>query len=123
MVYTGTICTEAEISLFVGQDVNGTGNTEANRNLLVAQAESYLSCVMRYNVVDNFGSLNNDVRRILSEYGARYAAVGLISFQLDGYTSRVAAENLLNIHLYRMRVIERFIMDQNVASYLKGQDE
>lgn len=120
MAYTGTICTEAEIAIFKGENVDATGDTEANRNDLVAQAESFLCVLMRYNVVDNYGTLNADVKRILSEYAARYVAVGLIAFNMAGYTSRVEAEDMINIHVFRMNKIEKMLTDQKSSTYMKG---
>ena len=123
MVYTGTIATEAEIAAYAGELVDATGATEANRNDWIAQAESYLSVLMRYNVVDNYANLNADVRRILSEWGARFVAIAEISYNMAGYTSRIDGEDLINIHTYRMRQIEKLLINQNSVSYLKGQDE
>src|SRR3990167_3666881 len=99
MAYTGTIATEAEIAIYAGELVDATGNTEANRNDLMAQAESYLSCLMRYNVVDNYASLNADVKRILSEWAARFCGTALISFNMGGYNSRIEAEDMININI------------------------
>ena len=120
MAYTGTICTEAEIALMVGENVDATGDTEANHNDLVAQAESFLCSLMRYNVVDNYAALNADVKRILSEYGARYAAVALISYNMAGYTSRIEAEDMINIHLFRMNILETLLADQKTSTYIQG---
>jgi len=120
MTYSGTICTEAEIAAMAGENVAAAGNTEANHNDLVAQAESYLCCLMRYNVVNNYAGLNGDVKRILSEYGARYAAVALISYDMSGFTSRIEAEDMINIHLFRMNLIEKLLIDQKTVTYMGG---
>lgn len=120
MVYTGTIVTEAEIDLMAGENADATGDTEANRNILAAMAESYLSVLMRYNVVDNYATLNNDVRKILAEWAARFAGVALIAYNMAGYTSRVEAEDMINVHVNRMREIEALLWDQKSVTYIKG---
>ena len=120
MAYGGTIVTEAEIALMAGENVDATGDTEANHNILAAQAESYLSNLMRYNVVDNYGALNEDVKRMLSEWAARYAAITLISYNMAGYTSRVEAEDMINIHWARMMRIETLLKEQNNVTYIKN---
>ena len=111
MVFSGTIVTEAEMTLMSGENVDATGDTEANHNDLAAQAESYLSNLMRFNVVDNYSTLNEDVRRMLSEWAARYAGMTLIAFNMAGFTSRIEAEDMINVHIFRMRVIERLLSD------------
>jgi len=120
MAYTGTIVTEAEMNLMAGENVDATGNTEANHNLLAAMAESYLSVLMRYNVVKNYGGLNADVKKILAEWAARFAAVSLIAYNTAGYTSRIEAEDMLNIHLFRMSQIEKILKDQKSSTYMQG---
>jgi hypothetical protein len=119
MAYTGTIVTEAEMSLMAGENVDATGDTEANHNILAAQAESYLSNLMQYNVVDNYSGLNEDLKRMLSEWAARYAAITLIAYNMSGYTSRVEAEDMIMIHWARMQAIEGLLKDKNVVDYIQ----
>ena len=119
MVFSGTIVTEAEMTLMSGENVDATGDTEANHNDLAAQAESYLSNLMRFNVVDNYSTLNEDVRRMLSEWAARYAAVSLIAFNMSGYTTREEAEDMMSIHLLRMEKIEFILRDQKTETFIK----
>ena len=121
MAFTGTITTEAEIALMAGENVDATGDTEANRNDLIAQAESYLSNLMKFNIVDNYASLNEDVRRMFSEWGARYAAIALISFNMVGYTSRIEAEDMINIHIYRMEKIEGILNEVAHIDFIRAE--
>lgn len=107
MVYTGTITTEAEIALMSGENVDATGATEANNNLLVAQAEGFLSALIQDDVVAGYATYDSTTKKLLNEYGARYTAASLILYNMAGYTSRVEAEDMVNMHLFRMRVIER----------------
>ena len=121
MGYTGTIATEADIALMAGENVDETGDTEANHNLLIAQAESYLCCMMRYNVVDNYETkLNADYKAILTEWAARYCAIPLIAFNMIGFTTRTEAEDMINIHAWRMEKIENWLKDQKQETFLKG---
>jgi len=120
MVYSGTIVTENEIALMAGENVDATGDTEANHNDLAAQAESYLSNLMRYNVVDNYAALNADVKRMLSEWAARYAAITLIAYNMAGYTTRQEAEDMIDVHVFRMRAIEKLLKEQITVTYIKG---
>lgn len=120
MAYTGTLCTEAEIDVMAGENADATGDTEANHNLLVAMAESFCCALSRYNWIDNYASLNADVRAVLNEYCSRFAAVVLISYNMSGYTSRIEAENMLTIHMSRMRLLEELLSDQKWVTYAQG---
>lgn len=120
MAYTGTLCTEEEIAIFAGENIDATGNTEANHNSLVAMAEATICAISRYNWVDAYATLNEDIKRILAEYCARSAATALISYNMAGYTSRIEAEDMLNICIYRIKNIEKILADQKVVDFLKG---
>lgn len=120
MAYTGILTTEAEIAIYAGENVDATGNTEANRNLLVAQIESYVNLITNYNFTDNYSTLNADTKKILNEFCARAVAVGLISYNMAGYTSRIEAEDMINIHLYRMDLIEKILRDDNMMKRLRS---
>ena len=120
MAFTGTLCTEAEIVFMAGENVDATGSVEANHNILVAQAESYLVSLSKYNWIDNIGSLNADIKGILAEYCSRYAASALIAYNMEGYTSRIEAEDMINIHFARMRSIEKLLKEQNYVTFITG---
>ena len=120
MVYTGTIVTEAEMALMSGENVDSTGNTEANHNLLAYHAEDYLSAILDYDVAGNWASLTASIRRILSEWAARFCGTALISFNMGGYNSRIEAEDMININIYRMRQIEKLIVEDKTETYIKG---
>ncbi|MAG40267.1 hypothetical protein CMI41_04850 [Candidatus Pacearchaeota archaeon] len=117
MAYTGTIVTEPEIALMAGENVDTTGDTEANHNLLAAMAESYLSVKLRFNVVDNYAAIDADFKKILAEWAARFAAMSLIAYNMVGFTSRIEGEDMINIHLHRMRQIE-IVLDQKAVTFI-----
>ena len=116
MAYTGTITTEAEIAVMAGENVDATGDTEANRNVLVAQAESYISSLIHEDVVSGFSGYGANFKQILSEYASRYVGMCLIAYNMAGYTSRVEAEDLINIHLNRLESIREILMDEKALT-------
>ena len=121
MVYTGTITTEAEIALMAGENVDATGDTEANHNLLVAQAEGFLSAFIQDDVVAGFASYDTVTKQILSEYASRYAAMQLILYNTDGYVLE-SAEDMVNVHLFRMREIEEELGEGQVLKQLGANE-
>ena len=109
MAFTGTIATEADIALMAGENVDATGDTEANKNLLMTQVEGYLSAVVQYDIVTNWASLDAVSKTLFTEYAARYCAMSLIAYNMSGFESRTEAESMINIHVYRMDKIEEQI--------------
>jgi hypothetical protein len=118
MAYTGIIVTEAQIALMAGENVDATGDTEANHNDLAAQAEAYLCNLVKYDIVTNWGFLNTIYQQMFSEWAARYAGMTLILYNMAGYTSRVEAEDMINIHVFRMNEIRKLLEDPSVQDFM-----
>lgn len=121
MVYTGIIATEADIALMAGENVDATGHTEANRNLAIAQAEAYLCCLLRYDIVTNWASLEAIPKKLLTEWASRYCAVVFIAYNFESY-GILEAENAISLHWVRMKQIEE-IINQDVAKFIGANGE
>lgn len=120
MAYDATITTEDEVDVMAGKNVDTTGATADRKADLVKQAESFLCGLTRYNIVDNYDNLNDDVKKIFNEYGARYAGMSLIAFNMAGFTTRAEAEDMINIHWARLLQIEELLSDQKTITWIKG---
>jgi len=119
MVYSGTIATENDIALMAGENVDSTGDTEANHNLLMAQAESYLCALVKYDIVTNWTTIDaTNYGALFTEYAARYCAVALISYNMAGYTSRMEAEDMISIHLARMEEIKNILLNEDIQNFM-----
>lgn len=118
MAYTGTILAEAEMTFMSGENVDATGNVEANHNYLAGYAEAYLSALVKYDIKTNWASLSSIYKPLFTEWAARFAAVTLIAYNMGGYTSRVEAENMLNIHWARLLQIEEVLKRADIQDFL-----
>lgn len=119
MVYAANIVTVAEMQFFAGENVDATGNVDANHIFLQDHAEAYLSNLLKFELTTAaFTALNATKKVIISEWAARYAANELIKFNMEGYTSRVEAEDLININIARMKEIERLLEDSSVQDFM-----
>lgn len=97
MVHTGIFATSDEILVKAGENVDATGSTEARINALCLQVESTINAISRYNWSDAYAGLNADVKGILSEVESNLVAIYLIQFNMAGYTTRIEAEDMVNI--------------------------
>ena len=118
MVATSIMSTDAEMNAMAGELVDVTGWTDANKTAWGLQAENYLNVLCNFNFSDNFASLNIDVKYILSEYVARTVGMNGIAYNMAGYTSRVEAEDMINIHVYRMEKIEELLQKKDKTDYM-----
>lgn len=114
------IITAAKLNAMAGENVDTTGWTTANQEAWELQAISFLCNLTRYNIADNYSSLNADVKNMVDEYIARYCAVCGIAYNMAGFTSRQEAENMINIHLFRMEKLEELFADQKTITWIKG---
>jgi hypothetical protein len=118
MVYSGTIVAVAEMQFFAGENVDATGDVEANHNYLAGYAEAFLSTLVKYDIVTNWGSLNAVYKILFSEWAARFAANELIKYNMSGYTSRIEAEDLINVNAWRMMEIQKILEKAEFRDFL-----
>ena len=121
MAYTGTIVTEAEITLMSGENVDATGATETNNNFLSAHAEAYLSGFVQYDIVTNWATINVKTRALFTEWAARYCGMTLIAYNMITWhtnTSIIEAEDLIQTHIFRMEKIEEILAKLKTTDFL-----
>jgi len=118
MAYTGTIVEVAEMQFFAGANRDATGDVEANHNYLAGYAEAFLSILVKFDIVTNWADLNAIYKKIFSEYAARLAANELIKFNMEGYTSRIEAEDLINVNLARMNELKKILEEATYKDFL-----
>lgn len=118
MVYTANIVTVAEMQFQAGENRDATGDVEANHIVLQDDAEGYLSNLLKFNLSTGFTGLTAGIKNIITEWAARYAGMSLILFNMAGYTSRVEAEDMVNVHLARMKAIEELLGRPDVQDFL-----
>jgi len=111
--------TEAEIQQKSGANVNVAFNTTmmTASNL---RAESIINCICRYNFSDTFSTLNIDVKQILSDFCSSFVAIEAISYDLSGYTSRIEAEDIINIQRDTMLRAMSILRDQKVVTFINA---
>lgn len=97
MADTGIFCTTVEVARKAGAGASATSVAEAFVNDYVSQVESRINLVTRFNWSDVYSTLNTDVKGLLKEVASNLAAMYVIQYDFSGYTSRVEAEDMINI--------------------------
>lgn len=121
MAFGGILCTLSGIKILAGENVDATGMDDEHAvNLLVGYTEQYLSLIGKYDFVANVATLTALGKEVLAEYCGRSVAMSLIAYNMNSFTTRIEAENMINIHLYRMKLIEKLISDQNYVKQITG---
>lgn len=97
MADTGIFATTAEIQRKAGAGASATSKAEAYTNDFISQAESEINVMTRFNWSDVYSTLDADVKAILKEAASNLAAIYVINYDMSGYTSRIEAEDMVNI--------------------------
>ena len=97
MADTGIFATTAEVERKAGANASAISKAEAYVNDYMTQAESLINVATRVNWSDLYSTLNVDVKGILKEVASNLAAIYVIQYDLSGYTSRIEAEDMINI--------------------------
>jgi len=119
MAHTGIFATSDEILVKAGENYD-TSITEARINALCLQVESLINCVSRYNWSDAYAGLNADVKGILSECASNLVAIYIISFNMAGFTSRIEAEDMINILRDGALRALSLLRDKKVVDFMNG---
>ncbi len=114
-----TIVTVAEMQFMAGENVDANGDVTANHQFLHDYAVAYLSVLVKFDILTNWTSLSANYRQMFTEWAARLAGIQLITFNMFGYTSRIEGEDMINVHVFRMRQIEKILNDASVQDFLK----
>ena len=117
--YTNTVmlADTSDVTGFMGKNVDA-GFTVTMQDLVGTYTEAYLCNLIKYDAVTNWSSLNATYKLMLSEYVARSIAVEATKYNMDSYTSRVEAEDMLNIHLARLEKIEELLTNADIQDFL-----
>ena len=94
--------------------------TDAMRTAWLLQVESYINVLCRKDFSTGFSEVSERVRSLLTEAATCFCAVYAISYDMSGYTSRIEAENMINILLYRFNKDVDLLEDQKSVTYMVG---
>ena len=97
MADTGIFATTAEVARKAGANASATSVAEAYVNDFMTQVESLINSICRYNFSDAYSGLNADTKGILKEVASDLAAIYVIQYDMSGFTSRIEAEDMINI--------------------------
>jgi len=118
MAYTGTIITEAELALFEGANSAAGGTTEAAHNAWVAQAEAFLSDLVKFDIVTNWASILAVAKVIFTEYAGHYDSAMAVRYDMSGFTTRQEAEDMISVSLVRMEQIIKVLNDASIQDFM-----
>ncbi len=114
-----TIVTVAEMQFMAGANVDPTGDVTANHQFLHDMAAGYLSGFIQDDVIAGYGNYDTVTKQMINEWAARMGGMQLILFNPATYTDLIEAEDMVQVHIYRMEKIEKDLEEGAVQKQLK----
>jgi len=103
-----------------GANVSAVMAADANLEVeqFILEAQSLVNCVARFNFSD--ATLNADVQNIINEVVSNIAAIYCIQYDMSGYTSRIEAEDMVNILRDGALRGLSILRDQKAVTFING---
>ena len=99
MADAGQFAQDTDILLRAGTNVSATVKAAGWFDTIILDVEAVINCVTRYDwsTADAATTITATVRGMLIDTGACLAAIEGISWDMSGFTSRIEAEDMINI--------------------------
>ena len=102
MVYTTILTTSGQCVLKAGPNIASStlfsgAAADANWGRLITEAEGVVCVMTRYDWLTNYASLTSGAKLIIGDLVSNLATINAIQSDLDVYTSRVDAEDKINV--------------------------
>ena len=113
------LTTEAEIQQKSGANVSAVYDTTCMENAELRMI-GLLNALTRFNWHDNIPS-NADVKVILSDIVSSLVAIEAICYDMSGYTTRIEAEDMINVLRDGALRGLALLRDQKVEDFIRGE--
>lgn len=114
---TTIIADSTDVDGFAGVNVSASF-TETMQDLVGTYAEAYLCSLVKYDIVSNWASLNAVYKLLFSEYACRMIAIEAIKYDMSGFTSRIEAEDMINVNWARCQQIKEILEKADVQDFM-----
>ena len=120
MADVGIYTKSADIIARAGTNVNATSIAPAATDVYVLNVEAMINSLTRFNWSDAVTTgLNADVQGILTEASACLCAIYAIQWDMSGYTSRIEAEDMINVLRDKALFAISILRDKQVQKFIQ----
>lgn len=120
MADAGQFAQDADILLRVGTKASATVKAAGWFDTIIIDCEAIINCLTRYDwsSLDAGATMHASVRGILVDTAACLAAIEGISWDMSGFTSRIEAEDMINILRDRALANMSILRDKKVQDFI-----
>ena len=118
---TETLCDSGAVKLKAGANASTTiTGSGAMITQLINQAESSANGLAKIDLVAGYSGYSDDKKKILEDYTSAKAALGVINYDMSGFTSRQEAVQMVNWNWAIMKENEKLIEDKEWSQTFLG---
>ena len=127
MADAGQFAQDADILLRVGTNASATVKAPGWFDSIIIDVEGFINtfCRFDFSTADAATTITSTVRGLLIDTGAALAAIQGITWDMSGYTSRIEAEDMINVlrdtalrnlSVLRDKKTQAFIIDPTIGT-------
>ena len=114
-----TFTTSGSAIIYAGANVNSTIATSGSALLSFSNdAEGYICGVTRRDWLTYYAQLKAPIQQLLTAAANEYIALQMIAYDMSGYTSRLEAENMLDMHFDKLQSMITSLQDIKTGTLL-----
>ena len=114
---TTIIADTTDVAGFMGKNVDA-GFTVTMQDLVGVYTEAYLCNLVEYDIVTNWASVNAIYKLMFSEYACRSIAVAAITYEINAFTDRIEAEDMIEVHVFNLKKIQKILENASVQDFM-----
>jgi len=111
-------CNEEQVRLKAG--ANAPSISSAAYITYISEACAYIDSATRVDFQSTYSTLNSEVKRILQDCAACYAALGVINYDMSGFTSRTEAQTMLDVNWAKVNELIKLLRDKKRTDFISG---
>ena len=122
MANAGQFAKDADILLRVGTSASATVKAAGWFDTIIKDVEAEINCACRFDFTafDTATTIDSAVRGILIDAGACLAAIEGIIWDMSGFTTRVEAEDMINVLRDRALFCISILRDKKTQEFIKN---
>ena len=110
----------ADIQAKAGTNANATAKATAATDVYVLEVEALVNVLTRLYWSDAYAGLNVDYQQILKMVTTNICAIYVIQWDMSGFTSRIEAEDMINILRDQALQGLSILRDKNQQDFMTG---
>jgi hypothetical protein len=119
MAEEGTFCINADVEKKAGANCSATSKAEAFTNVYIQEVEGFIMVAMREDFKGDYASLNDESKELLRRATSNLAAMMVIIYDMSGFTTRIEAEDMLNVLYATAKDCLKLLAEQKSVTYAK----